>query len=193
MSSVEVYASAVKALNLSQPDALSCQSACVAMAIGNPNVAAIRAELVKMPGGAGSPANMGRILRAKHGSRYIFDDNASLSEAREWIRGGEFLITHGWFTTSGHVICLDGLELDTRSLSYRFSVKDPWSEFDAPSWSYRSSSRFFDGYYSSRCIFASCVKGASRDHALSIYRRGELDSSLKGAWIHRILPAPATA
>jgi hypothetical protein len=186
---IEVYQSALAALNLSQPDASTCQSACVAMAIRNPDIAAIRAKLVSMPEGAGRPANMGVILRAKYGGRYIFDNNASLNDCRDWLKGGEFLITHGWFTRSGHVICLDGLELDAKTLGYRFSVKDPWSEFNAPSWIYSGGSRFFDGYYSSRCIYAACVKSQSVYDAKAIYRRGELDSARQGAWIHRIRPA----
>lgn len=186
------YKTLVRALNISQPDARTCQSACIAMAIGNSDVQEIRRRLdgiARSSGSsAGSPHVMGELLKSKLGDRYKFDDNASLSEVREWLRNGEFLITHGWFTPSGHVICLDGVNIDETKLSYKFDVKDPWSEFNAPLWRYTSNSNFYDGYYSSYCIYAACVASVSASDAARIYNRKELDSQRKGAWIHRIMP-----
>ena len=188
-----VFNTRVKTVNISQPDAVTCQSACIAMALGGSkttqeirrelnDVARIRRSI------AGDPYVMQVVLKRYKKQLYTFDDNASLSEVREWLRNGEFLITHGWFTGSGHVICLDGVSIDQSNLSYKLNVKDPWSEFFAKTWSYGGSSNFYDGYYSSYCIYAACVKGTSRNNAAAIYRRGELDSSRKGAWIHRIMP-----
>jgi hypothetical protein len=182
---VSVYKTTVRALNLSQPDAVTCQSACISMATGEKDVYAIRRQLEAI-GNPGDPYVMGKVIRKYKGGSYSFVEDASLNEIKEWLKDGEFLITHGWFTNSGHVICLDGVSIDEKTLSYKLDVKDPWSEFDAPSWSYRSSANFYDGYYSSYCIYASCVAGSSKNHAASLYKKGVLDSSQKGAWVHRI-------
>jgi hypothetical protein len=174
---------------LSQPNAYTCQSACIAMAIGRTDIMTIRAELEAI-GEPGDPGVMGVLLRKEFGDRYIFDDNASMSEIREWLRDGEFLISHGWFTASGHVIALDGVTIDPSKLSYKISVKDPWSEFSFSAWAYNNpSATQYDGDYSAHGLYASIIAGQSVSDAISIYQRGELDSNRKGAWIHRILPS----
>jgi len=183
----ELFTTKIKALNISQPDVSTCQSACIGMATGDTNIMKIRNELI-MLGEPGDPYVMGSYLRKKK-ANYQFNDNACLNDVREWLKAGEFLITHGWFTRSGHVICLDGLSVDIKTLSYKISVKDPWSEFDAKTWSYPNKAlTFYDGYYSSYCIYASCVKSSSSTSAASIYRKGELNSALQGMWVHRIKP-----
>lgn len=179
--------------NLSQPNAYTCQSACIAMATGRTDITNIRLELVDI-GEPGDPAVMGAILRKEFGDRYKFDDNACLSEIRDWLKSGEFLITHGWFTGSGHVICLDGVAIDAKTMSYKISVKDPWSEFNFASWTYNNPSvDKYDGNYSAYGLYAACVTGQSVWDAAAVYRRGELDSMRKGAWVHRIKPAALKA
>jgi hypothetical protein len=175
--------------NLSQPDAYTCQATCIAMVVKR-SALAIRAELDELPGDAGNPYNMGVVLERYLGSKYIFDPDASLNNVKDWItKEGEFLITHGWFTPSGHVLGLDGVLLDSGTFSYKVSVKDPWSEFDAPSWSYNKPSvEFYDGYYSSYCLYAAIVASMNYQHAREIYKRGELESKRTGAWVHRIKP-----
>lgn len=186
---VQSFVTKVKGLTglLSQPDAVTCQSTCVGMATGDKNIQAIRSRLLS-EGDPGNPYVMGKVLHERLGIRYLFDEDASLAEMREWLRAGEFLITHGWFTGSGHVVGMDGVAIDPTTLSYKFNMGDPWDEFDGPSWSYLGRSNKFDGFYSSRIIYAACVAGQSRDDAARIYRRGELDSAKKGAWVHRIKP-----
>ncbi len=170
-----------------QPNSQTCQSACVARAIGNSDIFGIRQEL-QLIGDAGSPQVMGVLLKRKLGERYSFDEDASLNDCKNWLNDGSLLITHGWFTPSGHVITLDGYEIDESTLSYRVNVGDPWDEFDAPNWRYTQKSDKYDGFYSSRCIYAACVASKSFDDAASIYRRGELDSNKGGMWVHRIKP-----
>jgi Papain-like cysteine protease AvrRpt2 len=174
---------------LSQPNASTCQSTCIAMATGRTDIMQIREDL-EFIGDPGNPATMGVLLVQTFGDRYDFDDNACLSEIREWLKAGEFLIVHGWFTGSGHVICLTGCMVDTATLSYKILVKDPWSEFDFSTWLYNNPGKTkFDGYYSAYGLYAAIVAGQSVFDAAAIYRRGELDSMRKGAWVHRIKPA----
>lgn len=178
----------VQALNLSQPDASTCQAACIAMAVGDKNIAGIRKKLTAQ-GVAGDPAVMGRVIRAYKNVKYIYDANASLEKVCEWLKQGELLITHGWFTNSGHVIILDGLVQNPATKGYSFDVKDPWSEFDGHSWSYNKSSKFFDGFYGEHIIYAACVAGSSARDAAAIYKARKLDRKKGGMWVHRFLPS----
>lgn len=176
----------LKVSNFSQPDASTCQSTCIAMAVNDPNIRSIRSKLLATGLDAGSPIAMKKVIKG-YTTKYEFDDNASLEKVYEWLKAGEFLITHGFFTGSGHVICLDGIELDPKTLSHRISVKDPWSEFNALTWKYDNASKFYDGYYSSRCIYAACVASTSVGNARSIYNSGALNTARGGMWVHRFL------
>jgi hypothetical protein len=179
----------VKSTRLSQPDAVTCQSACLAMAFGYEaeSIPRIRQQLLQ-GGDPGDPSNMADVARSIIGPRYSLDLDASLNDCKQWLTAGEFLITHGWFTGSGHVICLDGCQADAEKLSIKFDVRDPWGEFDARSWRYAGGADRYDGFYSAFLIYAACVAGQSRDDAARIYRRGELDSRHGGMWVHRIKP-----
>lgn len=147
----------------------------------------IRAQL-QSQGEAGDPYNMGRLMKAKVGDRYSFIANANLYDAEAALKTGAFCIVHGWFTGSGHVIGLDGLELNEETNLYRFNVKDPWSQFTFTNWRYENGEVGFDGFYSSRGIYAACVAGQSCSHAAQVYRSGRLDSGERGMWLHTIRP-----
>jgi hypothetical protein len=178
----------VHALNLSQPDASTCQSACIAMAVGDKDVLGVRRKLNRLPGAAGDTTNMGKVIRGYIGDRYIYNNTASLNDIVGYLKAGEFLITHGYFTGSGHVIALDGVKLKADA-TYAFNVKDPWSEFDGPSWTYNNpKSTFYDGFYSDKTIYAACMPSVSVWDAAQWYDRRP-DYNLKRAWVHRILPA----
>lgn len=185
-----LFETKVKATNLSQPDGVTCQSTCVAMALNFPaeKIKTVRSELVAR-GPAGSPANMGNFIQSRIGDRYSFELAASINDCSRWLQAGDFLITHGWFTNSGHVICLDAVEVDQATLGVRFSVKDPWGEFSFPDWQYVPGTTFYDGFYSSLGIYASCVAGQSPGHAYNLYRTAQFDPARPGAWVHRIRPA----
>jgi hypothetical protein len=180
----------VKSTKLSQPDAYTCQSACVAMVLNKPasEIPKIRSQLVGMPGGAGSPDNMAHLLSLGLGDRYSLDLDASLKEVQDWLLAGELLITHGCFSNSGHVIVLDGIKADPDRMSVSFDVRDPYGEFNGTTWRYDGKETSYDGFYSAWMIYAACVAGQSRDDAARIYRRGELDSRRGGMWCHRIRP-----
>jgi GH24 family phage-related lysozyme (muramidase) len=175
----------IKALNLSQPDASTCQAACIGMAVGDRDVPGIRRKLLAK-GEAGNPDVMAAVIR-QYGRPYQLDKNASLAKCYEWLKAGEFLITHGWFTNSGHVICLDGLKAASEPGRYVFDVKDPWSEFNVQTWRYDLSSKFFDGFYSDLLIYATCVASTSAGTAQATYSRGKVNASKGGMWVHRFL------
>jgi putative chitinase len=175
----------VKALNISQPDESTCQAACIAMAVGDRDVAKIRRNL-QARGKAGDPAVMAAVIRT-YGRPYRYEGNASLARCYEWLKQGEFLITHGWFTRSGHVICLDGLKRVADS--YVLDVKDPWSEFNVQTWRYDLGSRFYDGFYSDLLIYATCVASSSVGHAQQLYQSGRVDVNRGGMWVHRFMTA----
>jgi len=191
--SQDFFSKVKNTLDLSQPNAYTCQSTAIAMALNQTDIMEVRHELEAI-GDPGSPTTMGKYLSAHLSppSRYQFEDNASLSQIRDWLKDGEFLIIHGWFTESGHVIAIDGVEVDSSNLSYKFSVRDPWAEFDFARWSYDISGVGFHGFYSSYGIYAACVVGQSKSDAADTYSRGELDASIGGAWVHRIKPSVET-
>lgn len=171
----------VDLVNISQPDEVTCQATCIAMVCPQFTVAQIRQRLESI-GDPGSPLVMGSFLKEQLGNRYAYENNASLSEIRKWLQNGEYLIIHGWFTKSGHVIGLDGVTQG------KVSVKDPWSEFNALQFAYTITSKFYDGYYSDLLIYATCVLGQSYTDARQVYRTLAIDYGLKGAWVHRVLP-----
>ena len=168
-----------------QPDARTCQSACIAQMLNKTSpedVFAIRAALEKL-GVPGDPGVMESYLKPRVSS-YRFDAAASLDEARKALDGGFKLITHSYLT-NGHVISIVGWEPDPTNLSYRFIVDDPWSEFDFPSWSYPNLDKSGDNVrYSSYGMYAACVAGQNKSDAYRIYRKGELDSAKHGMWLH---------
>jgi hypothetical protein len=181
---VEVWRTKIAALNLSQPDASTCQAACIGMAVGDRDVAGIRQKL-RRKGTAGDPNVMAAMIRESYPrTDYAYEGNASLSQVVAWLKAGELLVTHGWFTRSGHVIVLDGA-MKRPSGDWMLDVKDPWSEFNAAAWGYTLGSRFFDGYYSAGLIYATCVAGQSLADARAIYQRRELDLKRTGMWVHR--------
>ena len=177
----------IKALNLSQPDASTCQAACIGMAVGDRDVAGIRRRLLAR-GSAGSPSVMASVIR-EYGLPYTLDEDASLAKCYGWLKAGEFLITHGWFTGSGHVICLDGLRADSTPGRYSFDVKDPWSEFNVKTWAYDLGSKFFDGFYSDLLIYATCVAGTSASSARAAHGAGKVDTGRGRMWVHRFRAA----
>lgn len=165
---------------VAQYDSSTCQSACIAKMLGTYEVPRIRAELL-LSGAAGSPYNMGDYLRPRVKS-YEFLENGSLSDAVGFLQDGFQLITHGWFTGSGHVISI----VDYSSELKKFLVDDPWFEFDFSTWSYDYRYSGNNVYYSALGIFAACVISTSPPVAERLYKQGVADWDAKGMWIHAI-------
>lgn len=177
-----------------QPDVNTCQSAAIARVCGTDDVMSVRRALLGISSRRGSmsgdPYVMGEYLR-ENVEEYQFLPDASLLDAREALTDGYQLITHGWFTGSGHVIGLSPFEdgepfkAHPETGSYAFNAEDPWYEFNFPSWSYTRRSGD-DVRYSAYGIYAACVASANCSHAAAIYRRGELNSQTKNMWLHLI-------
>lgn len=170
--------------DVKQPDENTCQSAAIARVLGTQDVWGVRAELTRGGAVAGDPWNMGRYMAA-HVRDYRFLPNASLNDATKALDEGYQLITHGYFTTAGHVIGLSGYEPDPRTLSHRFIAEDPWYEFEFQKWRY-SRHDGNDVRYSSYGIYAACVASHGLSHAHQIYKRGELNNSMRNMWLHII-------
>jgi len=190
----------VSDLKLSQPDASTCQATCLGMAVGREDIWHIRGNLLGM-GTPGDPFVMADWARPRFPG-YEFHEDASLLDALLWIARGDLLITHGWFTRSGHVIVIDGAEVAVPKFlgrissalpwtatpsprDVRFDVVDPWSEFDGPGWRYPYGSKMFDGFYSARLMWAACVAGTSWSHARRLYQQGTPRLEAGGMWVHR--------
>ncbi|NEQ54273.1 MAG: lysozyme [Leptolyngbya sp. SIO3F4] len=185
---IKLYTEQIGAINVSQPNESLCQSACIAMCVTDTDVWGIRTRL-KKAGIPGDPNVMARIIR-EYPVDYELHLNACLDDCEQWLKDGDCLITHGWFTESGHVIVLDGIEVDLKTMSYRFDVKDPFSEFFGSSWRYGESDEvFYDGFYSKEMIYASCVASRDVSEAKHIYAQKEFDGSRKGMWVHRFRAA----
>lgn len=169
---------------VAQPNAYTCQSACIAKMLGTSDVHDIRAALETV-GQPGCPDVMGRYLKSRVQS-YQFLISGSLEDAKAALDEGYTIITHGWFTGSGHVIALVGYEPDPETLSYRFIADDPWMEFSFSDAQYIPDSCGDNVRYSSYGIYAYCVASSSYKNAKQIYAQGRLLSSEKGAWLHII-------
>lgn len=165
-----------------QPDPYTCQSAAIAKAIGSTDVMSIRRALLAK-GEPGSYVVMGNYLKPRVRS-YRFLADGSLNDAKAALDDGAIVITHGWYTASGHVITLVGYEPDPNFLSYRFIVDDPFAEYNFKTGLYISGTSGNNVRYSSYGIYAYCVASANYGQARSIYRRKELNSSMKNAWLH---------
>lgn len=168
-----------------QPNAWTCQSACVAqmLGLGEDEVNKVRFDLEQL-GQPGDPYIMGKYLKDRV-PYYNFREDASINDLTSLMRQGYKCITHGWFTPSGHVISVMGVAPDHKTLGKTFLVDDPWQEFDFPSGEYtdRTGNNVF---YSSYGIYAYCVAGSSYDHARQIYKQGKLNSAEPNMWLHVI-------
>ncbi|NER32695.1 MAG: hypothetical protein F6J93_01210 [Oscillatoria sp. SIO1A7] len=192
LNAIKDYYTKLKVLDLSQPNAYACQSICIAMAVDEKNIENIRQRL-KAKGDPSFPHVMAEVI-CEFPVNYQLHLDASLDEVKSWLEEGDFLITQGWFTSEGHAICLAGVQPDPENNSYRFNVKDPWSKFDAGVWKYSNpNEKFYDGHYSSYCIYAACVASTSCADAANIYTNKELDSSYKKMWVHRFMAKSAAS
>lgn len=70
------------------------------------------------------PSHLVKAVEA-YGCEDTFKTNATVNEVKEWIAQGNPAVVHGYFTASGHIVCLIGYN------SQGFIVNDPYGEYYA--------------------------------------------------------------
>ena len=71
-----------------------------------------------------SPHDLAQIVIA-YGAKDAFDSHATLDEVKGWLAAGNPIVTHGYFTSFGHIIVLVGYD------EKGFIVHDPYGEWYA--------------------------------------------------------------
>lgn len=69
-----------------------------------------------------SPADLAKLVQA-YGHKDRFTTKATIQDVQEWLAQGNPAIVHGYFTQSGHIICLIGYN------AKGFIVNDPYGEW----------------------------------------------------------------
>ncbi|PPT06589.1 hypothetical protein CKA32_003050 [Geitlerinema sp. FC II] len=69
-----------------------------------------------------SPIDLAKLVRA-YGYKDDFQPDAKWGEVKEWLASGNPIITHGWFTRSGHIIVIRGYN------ERGWIVNDPYGEW----------------------------------------------------------------
>ncbi|MGC9502991.1 C39 family peptidase [Baaleninema sp.] len=69
-----------------------------------------------------SPIDLAKLVRA-YGYKDNFQPDAKWGEVKEWLASGNPIITHGWFTRSGHIVVIRGYN------DRGWVVNDPYGEW----------------------------------------------------------------
>lgn len=69
-----------------------------------------------------SAQDLAKIVK-NYGGKDNFSENATINQVKDWLAKGNPVVTHGYFTKSGHIICLVGYD------STGFIVHDPYGEW----------------------------------------------------------------
>lgn len=164
----------------------TCNATCVAMLCGETDYGSVIPTYasLEMHGDPGCPYNLNaeltQLLRDK--AAVSLNTNASLDELDKALDEGKACMTHGYFTKSGHIIVVVGRN------ETGYVVLDPWSEFNAATFSYDLGGYGFKGVYSRALLWATCVTSDSLEQAYSAYDGGWdwSDNSEKGMWLHTV-------
>lgn len=97
-----------------------------------------------------SPNDLVKLVIA-YGAQDKFKTNATIDDVKNWLAQGNPAVTHGYFTSSGHVICLLGYN------EKGFIVNDPYGEW------------FADGY--DRNDYKNEQKGKALTYSYSMIQR----------------------
>jgi hypothetical protein len=71
-----------------------------------------------------SPYDLAKIVKA-YGAKDLFDSKSSVKAVKDWLAAGNPVVTHGYFTASGHIVVLVGYDVTG------FIVNDPYGEWYA--------------------------------------------------------------
>ncbi|MGB8699743.1 MAG: C39 family peptidase [Thermosynechococcaceae cyanobacterium] len=69
-----------------------------------------------------SPYDLAKIVQ-DYGAKDAFDSCATIEEVKKWLASGNPAVTHGYFTSSGHIIVLAGYD------ESGFLAEDPYGEW----------------------------------------------------------------
>ncbi len=94
------------------------------------------------------PACLAQVVDA-YGVHDNFRQDATIEDVQEWLTQGNPAVVHGYFTSSGHIVCLIGYN------SYGFIVNDPYGEYFAEG--YDTSSTGAGLSYSYELIKKTCM------------------------------------
>lgn len=95
-----------------------------------------------------SPQDLALVAR-DYGARDRFTYNATFDAVKEHLRGGNPCITHGYFTSFGHIIVLVGYDADG------FIVHDPYGEWFKGGYDTSASGAYL--HYSYELIQRTCA------------------------------------
>lgn len=69
-----------------------------------------------------APADLAKLVQL-YGCRDDFKTNTTTDEVKQWLLKGNPVVTHGYFTSSGHVVCIIGYN------DKGFVIHDPYGEW----------------------------------------------------------------
>lgn len=95
-----------------------------------------------------SPADLAKIVSA-YGRRDLYTEFATIQNVQDWIEGGNPAITHGYFTTFGHILVIVGFD------KAGFIVHDPYGEWFPDG--YRTDLSGANLHYSYDLIKRTCI------------------------------------
>jgi uncharacterized protein YvpB len=98
------------------------------------------------------PHDLAIIVEA-YGYRDDFRSNATIEQVQNWLADGKPIVTHGYFTTFGHIVVLTGFD------ETGFIVNDPYGEWTSSG--YRTDLSGKQVHYSYRMIKTLCIPDGS--------------------------------
>jgi uncharacterized protein YvpB len=111
-----------------------------------------------------SPTDLAKVAEA-YCIKDDFEPNATIDQVKQWLAGNNPVVVHGYFTSSGHVVCLIGYN------DQGFIVNDPYGEWCADGYIRNDASNPHRGQgltYSYSMIQQTCVvNGGIWAHFLS--------------------------
>lgn len=128
-----------------------------------------------------SPFDLQWLIHSFPGFKDEFSAAFSINDIRQTIDQGNPCIAHLWLTSFGHIIVIRGYE------GNHFYVNDPFGEWHRSG--YVRGSTFGENIrYSDRLISAVGVAD-SHTEAMQLYDSGQIASTRKAIWIHKISKA----
>ncbi len=98
------------------------------------------------------PHDLAMLVEA-YGCRDDFRANATIEQVQNWLADGKPIVTHGYFTSFGHIVVITGFD-DTG-----FIVHDPYGEWTSSGYRTDLSGKYL--HYSYRMIKTVCIPDGS--------------------------------